>query len=92
MNRALSKVADKVTRHCGRLRYEHEYSAQESFRAFQYDLNEKIDMLIDQIHNTLNLGIEIRNKQEATIASHVESLQALMDQLRTLQTDREVLP
>jgi hypothetical protein len=91
LSRTLSDVADKVTRHCGRLRYEYEYSIQEGFRSFQIDLNEKIDSVITHIHTTVKAAMQMRDKQEATIASHVESLQARMDQLRNLQTNGKVL-
>jgi GTPase SAR1 family protein len=89
LRRALSSVEDKVTRHCGRLRYEYEYSIHESFRAFQFDLNEKIDAVINHISNTLNTAIEMRRKQAATIATYVKGLQNRMDQLLNLHADEK---
>jgi len=89
LRRAQSDMVDKVTRHCGRLRYE--YSIQESYRAFQFDLNEKIDGVINEIHSTLNAAMEMRRKQETTIASHVGGLQRRTDELRSLQADAQLL-
>jgi hypothetical protein len=91
LRRAQSDMVDKVTRHCGRLRYEYEYSIQESYRAFQFDLNEKIDGVINEIHSTLNAAMETRRKQETTIASHVGGLQRRTDELRSLQADAQLL-
>jgi hypothetical protein len=91
LSRTLSDIADKVTRHCGRLRYEYDYSIQESFRSFQIDLNGKIDSVITQIHSTLKSALEMKGTQEATIASHVKNLQDRIDQLRSLQADGRVL-
>ena len=91
LGRTLSDLADRVTRHCGRLRYECEYSIQESFRSFHFDLNEKIDTVINQIHNTLKTAKEMSSKQETTIASHIKSLKQRTDHLRSLQADGQVL-
>jgi ribosome biogenesis GTPase A len=86
LRRALTDIVDKVTRHSGRLRYEYEYSIQESFRSFQCDLNEMIDAVVNQIHNTLQAAMKLRLEHEVTISSHVESLEGRIDQLRSLQT------
>jgi len=92
VRRANSWVADKVTRHCGRLRYEYEYSIDESFRTFQDDLNGKIDAVINQIYHTLNAAMTMRRDREAMITSRVEGLRNRLDRLRNLHMQETSTP
>ena len=90
LGRVRSDVPNKVTRNCGRLRYEYEYSIQESYRTFQCDLNEKIDGVINQIHDTLTTAMEMLGKEKTILEARLLDLQSRVSRLRQLQSEGQV--
>lgn len=90
LRRVLADVPTAVSRHCGRLRYEYDYSIQESYRKFQADLNEKIDSIIRQIETTLHDAVTMKTTKESALAPHAKVLQERLGQLSGLRASVEV--
>jgi GTPase SAR1 family protein len=89
LKQVLHAAADKTIRHSNKLKYEYSYSIQEHYRRFQFDLNEKIDGIIKQIHAILAAAMAMKSERETRVASYTEGLRERMDQLRSIGTSPE---
>jgi GTPase Era involved in 16S rRNA processing len=85
LKRFRARIADQVTRHCGRLRYEYEYSIQESWRRFQYDLDRKVDEVINEIQQILKTAVDVRAGKEQGVTPRLHALEERQNQLRELK-------
>ncbi|HUI64460.1 MAG TPA: dynamin family protein [Bacteroidota bacterium] len=84
LKRCRARIADQVTRHCGRLRYEYAYSIQESWRRFQYDLDRKVDEVIEEIRKILKTAVDVRTSSEQRITPRLHALKERQGQMLEL--------
>lgn len=92
VRRTKTDLTNNVSRHCNTLRYEYEYSLQESYRRFRFDLKEKIDSVIHHIHATLGAAMEMLTTETSAKNSYLQTLEGRVAQLQSLLEDEQVTP
>src|SRR6266536_434913 len=70
-----------IVRNVGSIIYDLQYKIQESFRKFNYDLNNKLKELLDNINKLLSDVIEARQNTQYKVSDKVEAVKQMQQQL-----------
>jgi ribosome biogenesis GTPase A len=81
----ISNLNLNVEANCGGLNYDVTYKIQESFRKFQFDLNKKLNIIINSFGNIINNTILERQKKELDIEKEVQLFKSRINELLHLK-------
>ncbi len=69
-----TRVWDQLDRNCGRIRYDFVQRIDKSLRAFTWELNEKIQSLLDGITKATNRALEKKQASDPEVKENIEKL------------------